>query len=161
MNHPLEKKCAKCGAEAGQKCVGARGHERKSFHRGRGTKRKVHAVYSVDDLITESPIERKLASAIRGWLAHNDLTETVELTTQASIGPYRADILIADGERQLVVECDGAGFHNSREKVERDKRRDRYCVARGISVMRFTGSEITRDPRGCAIEVGLWVTRRA
>lgn len=154
--HPLERACARCGAEAGQKCVGSRGHERKSFHRERGSRRKAHAVYSVDDLTTESPIEKLLAGAIREWLEHNDISD-VTVRTQVSIGPYRADIMLVDGECSLVVECDGAAFHNSREQVERDKRRDRYCVARGYAVMRFSGTEIQRDPRGCAAEVGLWV----
>jgi very-short-patch-repair endonuclease len=112
----------------------------------------------VDDLTTESPIEVLLAGAIRGWLDHNDI-DWIEVETQVPIGPYRADILLDDDGRKLVIECDGAAFHNSREQVERDKRRDRYCTAQGYAVMRFTGSEIQRDCRGCAAEVGLWVRR--
>ncbi len=158
MSHPLEKVCPRCGVPAGQKCLGSRGHERKAFHRERGSKRNAHAVYSVDDLVTESPIEKLLAGSIRGWLAHNDLPD-ISVRTQVPIGPFRADILIEVGQRKLVVECDGAGFHNGRDQVERDKRRDRYCVANGYSVMRFTGSEIQRDCRGCAAEVGIWIMR--
>ena len=158
MSHPLDRACARCGAEAGQKCVGKRGHERKAFHRERGSRRKAHVVYSVDDLPTESPIERILAGAIREWRDHHFVPH-ITVETQAPIGPYRADILISDGDRRLVVECDGAGFHNSIEQVERDKRRDRYCAARGYAVMRFSGREINRDPRGCAAEIGLWIRR--
>lgn len=90
---------------------------------------------------------------------HNDVG--IPITTQAAVGPFRADIMIEDGARKLVVECDGAAFHNSADRIERDKRRDRFCAAQGISVMRFTGSEIHRDPRGCAAEVGVWIRRRA
>jgi very-short-patch-repair endonuclease len=138
--------------------VGKAGQERKAFHRARGTRKKApHPLYYRPPVRTESPIERVLAGAILDWLSFNDIVG-VEVTTQRQIGPYRADIAIANGGRLLVVECDGAEFHAiTKEQVERDKRRDRYCAARGICVMRFSGAEINRDPRGCAAEVGLWV----
>lgn len=159
MSEPLHRICPSCGAEAGQPCIGTRGHERKSFHRARGSRRKAHAIYSVNHLTTESPIEELLAGTILGWIDHNGLTG-VRVTTQAPIGPYRADILVEVRRRELVIECDGAHYHGSPEQVERDKRRDRYCTACGMSVMRFSGSEIHRDPRGCAAEVGLWIKLR-
>lgn len=96
-----------------------------------------------------------MAAAVVGWLDHNDIEGMVD--TQVEIGPFRADILVAVGERKLVLECDGLNYHGSEEQVARDKRRDRYMVARGYSVMRFTGKEIHADARGCAAEVGLWV----
>lgn len=158
MTHPLDITCPVCEAPAGQRCVGKYGRERKAFHRPRGSRRKLpHPVLYKTSLVTESPIERILAAAILEWLGHHEIRD-VEVGTQREIGPFRADILIKDGARELVVECDGAAFHAaSSEQVERDKRRDRYCAARGICVMRFTGSEIHRDPRGCAAEVGLWI----
>lgn len=159
MRHPLDIKCPLCEAEPGQKCVGVSGRERKAFHRARGTRKKApHPVYWNAGFKVESPIENTLAGAILEWIAHND-ARFVTVETQGCIGPFRADILITDGpRRRLVVECDGAEFHSiTKEQVERDKRRDRYCAARGICVMRFSGSEINRDPRGCAAEVGLWI----
>lgn len=161
MSEPIERICTQCGAEQGQPCIGARGHERKSFHRARGRRRTPHPIYAVDGLLcTESPIEKLLAGAILGWCEHNDIGY-VAIGTQKVIGPYRADILLtADDGRKLVVECDGAAFHGSREQVARDKKRDRYCAARGINVMRFSGAEIKRNPCACAAEVGLWVRLR-
>lgn len=158
MSHPLDINCPICSAPAGQRCVGTRGRERKAFHRARGTRRALpHPVLYNPNVITESPIEKVLAAAILDWLDHHEI-DYAEIETQAEIGPYRADILVWANERRLVVECDGAEFHSvTKEQVERDKRRDRYCAARGICVMRFTGSEIHRDPRGCAAEVGLWI----
>jgi very-short-patch-repair endonuclease len=61
---------------------------------------------------------------------------------------------------RLAVECDGISYHNSRDAVEYDKRRDRFFAVQGVFVMRFTGAEINRDPRGCAAQVGLWVRAR-
>lgn len=156
MTDPFERICPTCGAEAGQPCIGKRGHERQTYHRARGSRRKAHPIYSVDHLKTESPIEVTLAGAILGWIDHNDIYDATAIT-QADVGPFRADILVMVGERKLAVECDGAAYHGSAEQVSRDKRRDRYFVARGISVMRFSGSEIHRDARGCAAEVGLWI----
>jgi very-short-patch-repair endonuclease len=157
VRHPLDIACPLCEAEAGQPCIGKAGHERKSFHRARGTRRKApHPLYYRVPERTESPIEAALVDTIKEWLAFNGFLSQV--TTQAIIGPYRADILIEEDGRLLVVECDGAEFHAiTKEQVERDKRRDRYCAARGICVMRFSGAEINRDPRGCAAEVGCWV----
>lgn len=158
MRHPLDIACPLCVAGAGQRCVGVSGRERKSFHRARGTRRKApHPVYWGAGFRTESPIEKSLVAALMEWLAHTEIWDVI-VETQGAIGPFRADILVARGLRQLVIECDGAEFHaTTKEQVERDKRRDRYCAARGICVMRFTGAEIYRDPRGCAAEVGLWI----
>lgn len=156
MNDPAYRICPTCGAEAGQPCIGTRGHERKSFHRARGSRRKAHAIYSANQFETQSPIEELLAGTVIGWIKHHEIPG-VTIGTQYPIGPYRADIYIKTGRRELVVECDGAAYHGSPEQVERDKRRDRYCAARGIHVMRFNGTEINRDPRGCAAEIGLWI----
>lgn len=157
MRHPLDIQCPLCEAGPGQACVGKTGRERKAFHRARGTRRKApHPLYHRVTERTESPIETMLVGTIKEWLEFSGFLSTVK--TQASIGPYRADILIEEDDRRLVVECDGAEFHaTTKEQVERDKRRDRYCAARGICVMRFSGAEIHRDPRGCAAEVGCWV----
>jgi very-short-patch-repair endonuclease len=157
MRHPLDIHCPLCEAEAGQLCVGKSGRERKAFHRARGTRRAApHPVYYRKVENTESPLEAALVRTVREWIEFNGFLSDV--TTQAPIGPYRADILIEEDGRKLVVECDGAEFHAvTKEQVERDKRRDRYCVARGIYVMRFTGAEITKDPRGCAAEIGCWI----
>jgi very-short-patch-repair endonuclease len=80
------------------------------------------------------------------------------LTVQAQIGPYRADFLLTcradDHTRRLVVECDGHDYYErTKEQAQRDKARDRYMVAEGITVIRFTGSEIRRDPRHCRDQI--------
>lgn len=93
--------------------------------------------------------------------------------TQAQIGAYRVDFLIyaydfnADdlddkGEynyrddrwKRIVIECDGHDFHErTKEQAARDKARDRALVQAKCTVLRFTGSELWRDPIGCAIQV--------
>jgi hypothetical protein len=156
--HPLERSCPECKAGIDEPCIGKRARTRVTFHRARGGRRNRYHPQSTADLRTESPIEGTLAGYILGWVDHHGADAVV--MTQASIGPYRADILIKCGDRHLVVECDGAEYHSSPDQVQRDKRRDRWCAARGFHVMRFSGSEINRDPRGCASEVGMWIFLR-
>lgn len=155
--HPIERRCWKCGAEAGQPCQGKR-RERIAFHRERGS-RISHAIDHKPDGRTESPIEDVLAGAILGWIDYHGISDAA-MKTQEPVGPYRADILIECAGQKLVVECDGAAFHNEPDQIARDKRRDRFCATQGIAVMRFTGAEITRDPRRCAAEVGVWIRGR-
>lgn len=77
---------------------------------------------------------------------------------QAEVGDYRADFLIqiTDGQKRafVVIECDGHDFHErTKEQARRDRERDRWMVAQDITVLRYTGSEIWRDPVGCATNV--------
>lgn len=56
-----------------------------------------------------------------------------------------------------VVECDGHDFHErTKEQAARDRSRDRRLQEAGIRVFRFTGSELYRDPLGCAGETYRW-----
>lgn len=154
LDHPIHRHCPICGADEGRRCLGRRG-PRKTFHRARGNAHAGSAIARATHLVTESPIEQRLVAAILEWIDFHD--SDAKLETQVPIGPYRADVVVRCAGRCMVVEADGRKYHSSAEQVEKDKRRDRYCVARGIAVMRFSGSEIEKDPRGCAAEVGAWI----
>jgi very-short-patch-repair endonuclease len=70
---------------------------------------------------------------------------------QGQVGKYRADfvfdVLLPFNERTIyVVECDGHDFHDrTKEQAQSDRQRDRFMLARGIKVLRYTGAEIYRD----------------
>jgi very-short-patch-repair endonuclease len=95
----------------------------------------------------------------RGWF-----TAMTFVYPQVCFDPYRVDFLLGHvdidvgkgdlrSESWIVVECDGHEFHDkTKEQAQRDKARDRFLVASGAKVMRFTGSEIWRDPTACAVE---------
>lgn len=107
----------------------------------------------------ESPIERRLGAALFGFMRGLfDDNKCVVLHPQYQIGHYRVDFMLElkgkhDGV-SLVVECDGHAFHErTKFQAERDKRRDRDITHAGYIVLRFTGSEIWRDPVECAISV--------
>ena len=128
----------------------------------------------------QSPIEVALGAAIWtlwdsvSWLGHQMLAvvpaHQIEdglnspgfgavLVPQFQVEQYRADFLIiwrADPqvEIRMLIECDGHDFHErTKEQAASDKRRDRALQTVGYPVLRFTGSEIHKDPVGRAREV--------
>lgn len=88
---------------------------------------------------------------------------------QAQIGGWRADFLICatndSGDRKpawrkAIVECDGHDFHErTKEQAAKDRSRDREAQMQGYHILRFTGSELWRDPWGCAEKVCEWAFR--
>lgn len=75
------------------------------------------------------------------------------------IGAYIPDFYIYqknanDEESSAIVECDGHDFHEkTKEQVARDKKRDRYFQSLNMKVIRFSGSEIYKDPFACVDEL--------
>ena len=51
--------------------------------------------------------------------------------------------------RNLLVECDGAHWHNTPQAIARDGTKDAYLINRGYSVLRFTENQIKADLDGC------------
>lgn len=83
---------------------------------------------------------------------------------QCQVGGWRVDFLIgvlsAGGMSWLVVECDGHDFHErTKEQAAKDRSRDRECQSKGLTVFRFTGSELFRNPLGCATQVYDWLVK--
>lgn len=116
----------------------------------------------------ESPIECILAAHLLlegtdgynrivysdAWAAHPDPSWGTIWTAQHEFGGLRPDFLfkvcLGEEKRFLAVECDGHDWHDrTKEQARRDRSRDRKLLAGGIPVIRFTGSEIVRDPSAC------------
>lgn len=116
----------------------------------------------------KSPIEEMLGAALfatdAATLCFTSTIDTLGMEgghhgfyvfPQMPVRQYRADFgLIFSheyGTDRLVVECDGHDFHEkTKEQAAHDKARDRAFLEDGWPVMRFTGSEIYRDPFACA-----------
>jgi very-short-patch-repair endonuclease len=92
--------------------------------------------------------------------------ETVlRIQPQVTLGAARVDFLITLQKtvqseeikiwrKQVVVECDGAYFHDRLPgQGVRDRKRDRVLVGLGLQVLRFGGSEIWKDSFACASQV--------
>lgn len=130
------------------------------------------------DLLTdvekcESPIEKLLAIELsremeKSKLNHYDYGGIFYCSPQQEITvfegqhrekKYRVDFEIEFNLMRLgikysfVIECDGHEFHEkTKEQVARDKERDRNLMENGITVIRFTGSEIYNNPFKCATQ---------
>jgi hypothetical protein len=98
----------------------------------------------------------------------------VVLGCQIQLPTWRVDFLVhapltttgdggkitSESWRQLIVECDGHDFHErTKEQAARDRARDRQAQIDGYTIMRFTGSEIWRDPWACAKQVMDWASQ--
>lgn len=74
------------------------------------------------------------------------------------------ELIIREDESRnikLVIECDGHDFHEkTKEQAQKDKSRDRFLLSKGYHVMRFTGSEIYRNPRECVSEINDFITEK-
>ena len=85
------------------------------------------------------------------YMAFCRITDRFVLQPQVQVGNYRVDFMV-DG-MMIVVECDGYDQHKTKEQMAKDYKRERYLVSQGYTVIRFTGSEINKDPDGCAKEL--------
>jgi hypothetical protein len=117
------------------------------------------------DTNLESPIEAKLFDEL---IKINLKSKNIKMVVQCSINFSSKDILnikeitvphpnIKDnnirldfaffykGFPLLNVECDGKDSHASYTDQLKDRSRDEFVKSLGFSVMRFTGSEITRE----------------
>jgi very-short-patch-repair endonuclease len=107
--------------------------------------------------LCESPIENvflRAFSLLSSTRALNHGRIGILTDAQVYIGRRRVDFLFTRDDVRLVVECDGHDFHErTKEQAESDKSRDRELSAKGYIVMRFTGSEIWRNPFKAATEV--------
>lgn len=82
---------------------------------------------------------------------------------QVKIGPYEADFVAYFKRKNrdpvwVGIKCDGHDFHDrTKEQAIHDRKRDRYFQTRGLSIFRFTGSEIWNDPMGVCDQLRTFV----
>ena len=100
--------------------------------------------------MAKSPIEAAmrdaLVNSINETCSRDDVPWELELQEQARTDRAVVDFLITCGRVRLAVECDGHDFHDrTKERASRDRARDRRLQAAGITVFRFTGSDIHWD----------------
>ena len=103
----------------------------------------------------ESHTAEDFAAFIKG---SNDQL-AIWVCNELQVGSYYVDFVLGTkcsetGVAVLVgVECDGHDFHEkTKEQAARDKARERFLVREGLTVVRFTGSEIFARPIVCALQ---------
>lgn len=124
---------------------------------------------------TESPIERMMAITLDRIVNTSYLQkigDVFDLYNQSKIKindeiTYRVDFLLVFSmqetgfTKKFVVECDGHDYHErTKEQATRDKERDRRLMDAGYYVIRFSGSEIFKDPYKCARQVRDIITKK-
>ena len=89
-----------------------------------------------------TPIEHKLYGAM--------LDIGLEVSCQVGFEPYAVDFLVTSNGQRVIVEADGAGFHDA----DADRIRDERIEERhGLGTLRFTGSAIHANAARCAEDV--------
>lgn len=123
-----------------------RWHQRLRGHRGNRQLGQL-AEYAATGSHAESErvLARRLRSSrVRGWTQNEPI--------------YGAGGLIGIGdfvfrELRIVVEVDGAAWHVTRDRFERDRRRQNQLVTNGWLVLRFTWDRLVGDPVGVVAEI--------
>lgn len=90
-----------------------------------------------------SPVEKAFLHAAKGRLPG--------LRCQYRVDPYIIDFAIPG--RMIAIEIDGHDYHSTLPQRENDNRRARNLSKLGWVVVRFTGSEVFKDPAHCVEEV--------
>lgn len=82
--------------------------------------------------------------------AFKEMYPETKIQSQVKIGCYVVDFLIDD----VIVEIDGKDYHTTLEQREKDYRRERWLIANGYTVVRFTGAEINSYLSSCVDDAG-------
>ena len=115
----------------------------------------------------ESPIEQLMAIAlykvgIKDFYNFNKDINVLEIIAQEEkITGHRVDFNIHcvfsvecnAFDVNFVIECDSFEFHSNKENMIKDYKRTRELQIDNNYVLKFTGSEIYKDPVACAEEV--------
>lgn len=112
------------------------------------------------------PVYQWTPDEYRASFAFNPVSPPLLVKPQVQLPFGRVDFVVWAEEiatrqyRRLIVECDGHDYHErTKEQAAKDRSRDREAVLAGYDVFRFTGSELWRDPWGCAEKVQIWAER--
>jgi very-short-patch-repair endonuclease len=99
----------------------------------------------------ESPIEVMLGARLT--VALRKIEEShLSLSFQYPLGRYRYDFAITREEKAIaLIECDGKEFHSTEAQISNDRAKDKLAAQKGVPVFRFSGSEIFKNEKECAL----------
>ncbi|HUB77054.1 MAG TPA: DUF559 domain-containing protein [Solirubrobacteraceae bacterium] len=123
---------------------------RAAVERGNGRRgaRRLAALLADGPTATRSELEDRFLELLR---AHGLPRPGVNVRLGGLPRPVEADFLFADA--RLVVETDGARFHDNRIAREADAMRQAMLEAAGYRVLRVTWRQVTREPQQTARRV--------
>ncbi len=91
-----------------------------------------------------TPIEAPFYDALQ----ETDLVFAVQPRVQGD-RTYRPDFMVFYGGKAVVVELDGHEGHKTKTQRVEDSKREIWFQQKGISVLRWTGTQVTADARAC------------
>lgn len=107
--------------------------------------------------VCESPIEVQLGAELTAMAArYFDAAHGLEIVPQFKFSRFRYDFAVMLGQSAVpvvLIECDGEEFHSTPAQRANDRLKDAAATQAGISMLRFTGSEIFRQPRDCVLVI--------
>lgn len=97
--------------------------------------------------------QNKTTGRFRIDFAVDFVTGIINCPTDSIYYRREEDIATNVKEPLLGVEIDGHQWHEkTKAQAQRDKERERFLVAHGWKILRFTGSEVFNNPRKCVEE---------
>lgn len=121
--------------------------------------------WECEELITMTPIEQIYFIA---FIIYYEIIKSkfmVFLDSQVEIisneKKYRVDFLIKDFfgksklsklKKPIIIECDGYDFHSTKNQRNSDTERENDLKMLGYPIIRFTGSQIYKDPYLCVMQ---------
>lgn len=108
----------------------------------------------------ESPIEIALATDIIVELGSILTEHDIELRPQFKWRRWRMDFaMVKAGSPVLFIECDGREYHSTPAQLANDKQKDDAAASAGITLLRFSGTEIYKYTDGCVHRVLEYLVR--
>ncbi len=82
-----------------------------------------------------------------------DLVFAVQPWVEGPDRRYRPDFIVYWRGRGIVVELDGHEGHKTKDQRSKDAQRERWFKQKGLSTIRWTGSDVHRDAAACVGEL--------
>lgn len=97
-----------------------------------------------------TPIEAPFYDALQ----ETDLVFAVQPRVQGD-RTYRPDFIVFYGGKAVIVELDGHEGHKTKDQRDDDSKRELWFQQKGLSVLRWTGTQVTADARACVEQLML------
>jgi very-short-patch-repair endonuclease len=109
------------------------------------TLNRLFRAQEINDLYCGSPIEDRLYDAMKD----EALPAERQLYVREAGTGRMLDLAVFCHDGNVDIECDGEAYHSGKEKAKDDRTRDNELTCSGWRILRFSGSEITKDPNAC------------
>lgn len=76
----------------------------------------------------------------------------IRVAINETIGKFRPDVRFYSQNKSVIFEVDGYAYHNTKDQLTAEKKRERFLKLDGHTVYRFTGTEIHKDANSVAKE---------